>query len=266
MDGQPDPLEASSHQMKCRCHTVLHVVPALRAVYRQADKALQAAETGGIAGFGFNFHRFRGFLALMTDATLNIRGFKIFKGYLGTAAQTALAADLRGVVAQAPLFSPMTPYGKPMRVRMTSAGRYGWVSDRSGYRYEQAHPQGMAWPQIPERVLEIWRDLVSAERMPDCCLINYYGADAKMGMHQDRDEADFSWPVLSVSLGDEGLFRIGNQTRGGKTESIWLQSGDVVVMGDAARLAYHGIDRIKPGTSTLLEKPGRINLTCRVVE
>ncbi len=202
----------------------------------------------------------------MTDETLQIRGFRIFKGYLEAAEQAALVDALRGVVRTAPLFSPMTPYGKPMRVRMTSAGRYGWVSDRRGYRYEERHPEGMAWPPIPEEVLSIWRDLVSAERMPDCCLVNFYDADARMGMHQDRDEADFGWPVLSVSLGDEGLFRIGNPTRGGKTESHWLQSGDVVVMGGDARLTYHGIDRIRPGTSMLLEHQGRINLTCRVVD
>lgn len=202
----------------------------------------------------------------MTDETLQIRGFRIFKEYLDESRQAALVEALRGVVQAAPLFSPMTPYGKPMRVKMTSAGRYGWVSDRRGYRYERRHPDGMDWPPIPEEVLEIWRDLVSGGRMPDCCLVNFYNADARMGMHQDRDEADFSWPVLSVSLGDEGLFRIGNATRGGKTESHWLQSGDVVVMGGEARLTYHGIDRIKPGTSMLLEKPGRINLTCRVVD
>lgn len=197
---------------------------------------------------------------------LEIRGFRIFKGYLEAAEQAALVEALRRVVRTAPLFSPMTPYGKPMRVKMTSAGRYGWVSDRRGYRYEERHPEGMAWPPIPDEVLSIWRDLVSGERMPDCCLVNFYDADARMGMHQDRDEADFSWPVLSVSLGDEGLFRIGNATRGGKTESHWLQSGDVVVMGGDARLTYHGIDRIKPGTSMLLDNPGRINLTCRVVD
>ena len=87
-----------------------------------------------------------------------------------------------------------------------------------------------------------------------------------MGMHQDKDEADFQWPVVSVSLGDDGLFRIGNPTRGGKTESIWLKSGDVVVMGGAARLAYHGVDRLRAGSSSLLPKGGRINLTLRVVE
>ena len=87
-----------------------------------------------------------------------------------------------------------------------------------------------------------------------------------MGMHQDKDEADFSWPVVSISLGDDGLFRIGGQDRGGTTESIWLNSGDVVVMGSSARLTYHGLDRIRPGTSSLLKYDGRINLTLRVVD
>lgn len=120
----------------------------------------------------------------MTDETLQIRGFRIFKEYLDAARQVALVEALRDVVQAAPLFSPMTPYGKPMRVKMTSAGRYGWVSDRRGYRYEERHPEGMAWPPIPEEVLEIWRDLVSEERVPDCCLVNFYDADARMGMHQ----------------------------------------------------------------------------------
>lgn len=202
----------------------------------------------------------------MTGSYLEIRGFRIFKGLLSAPRQRQLVEELRAVVRAAPLFSPMTPYGKPMSVCMTSAGKYGWVSDRRGYRYATQHPSGVPWPPIPETVLSIWSDLVSDARAPDCCLINYYGEAARMGLHQDRDEADFSWPVLSVSLGDDGLFRIGNQTRGGKTESIWLQSGDVVVMGGDARLTYHGIDRIKPGTSTLLDNPGRINLTCRVVD
>lgn len=86
-----------------------------------------------------------------------------------------------------------------------------------------------------------------------------------MGLHQDRDEADFSWPVVSASLGDDGLFRIGNRTRGGTTESVWLASGDVVVMGGGARLTYHGIDRIRFGSSRLLPQGGRLNLTLRIV-
>ncbi len=202
----------------------------------------------------------------MRRPTITIRGFHVFKGFLSPDEQAGLVDDLRDVVAAAPLFSPDTPFGKPMTVRMTSAGKYGWYSDRSGYSYVPTHPAGKAWPAIPDRVLAIWRDLVSKARDPDCCLINFYSEGARMGMHQDRDEADFKWPVLSLSLGDEGMFRIGNTTRGGKTESIWLQSGDVVVMGGEARLTYHGVDRIKFGSSALLPKGGRINLTCRVVD
>jgi len=202
----------------------------------------------------------------MPEPTLTIRNVRIFREYLAAAKQAALVDELRDVVAQAPLFSPLTPYGRRMSVGMTSAGTYGWYADRSGYRYERSHPDGQPWPPIPETVLAIWRALVSDVRMPDCCLINHYRDGARMGLHQDRDEADFSWPVLSVSLGDEALFRIGNTMRGGRTESIWLRSGDVVVMGGAARLIYHGIDRIRPGTSRLLTGGGRINLTCRVVD
>ena len=196
---------------------------------------------------------------------LSVRGFDIHKGHLNAAAQADLVSDIRAVVAAAPLFSPDTPYGKPMSVRMTSAGSVGWYSDRSGYRYAESHPNGAPWPAIPQAILRLWHDLTGLERAPDCCLINFYGEGARMGMHQDKDEADFSWPVLSVSLGDAGLFRIGNTTRGGKTESIWLESGDVVVMGGAARLTYHGVDRVRFGSSSLLPKGGRINLTCRVV-
>lgn len=194
-----------------------------------------------------------------------LRGVAIYPGFLGAAAQKSLVDALRDVVAAAPMFHPETRWGKQMSVRMTSAGRFGWVSDRRGYRYEPRHPSGTPWPDIPQQVLGIWHDLVSRTRDPDCCLVNYYGEGARMGLHQDRDEADFSWPVLSVSLGDEGLFRVGNIERGGTTESIWLKSGDVLVMAGDARLVNHGVDRIRFGSSTLLPKGGRINLTCRVV-
>ncbi|WP_170761075.1 alpha-ketoglutarate-dependent dioxygenase AlkB family protein [Ruegeria lacuscaerulensis] len=197
-------------------------------------------------------------------ARLLLRGFDIRKACLDGAAQAQLIEELRPILKSAPLYRPVTPSGKEMSVRMTSAGPLGWVTDKAGYRYQQQHPKGADWPAIPEPILNIWRDLVSPEREPDCCLINYYGEGARMGLHQDKDEADFSWPVLSISLGDDALFRIGNTTRGGKTESIWLSSGDVVIMGGPARLAYHGIDRIRFGSSKLLPKGGRINLTLRV--
>jgi len=196
---------------------------------------------------------------------LEIRGFRILKSCLDRASQQALVAALRSVLQVAPLFSPDTPYGRRMSVRMSSAGKYGWYSDRTGYRYVERHPDGACWPDIPPEALEIWDQVTGLERRPDSCLINYYGEGARMALHQDKDELDFSWPVVSVSLGDDGLFRIGNTTRGGKTSSIWLGSGDVVVMGGDARLTYHGVDRIRFGSSGLLPKGGRINLTMRVV-
>lgn len=196
---------------------------------------------------------------------LDVRGFSIYEGFLNGNQQNAMLEDLREIVGLAPLFRPTTSRGKEMSVRMTSAGQFGWVSDAKGYRYQETHPRGMAWPPIPASVLKVWQAVGAGHRAPDCCLVNFYDADARMGLHQDRDEADFSWPVVSISLGDDALFRIGNQTRGGSSESIWLHSGDVVVMGGDARLTYHGVDRIKAGTSMLLPKGGRINLTLRVV-
>ncbi len=202
----------------------------------------------------------------VTVPPLNMRGFLIFKGYLESAGQNRMLADLRDVIRAAPLFSPVTRWGKPMSVRMTSAGKYGWFTDRRGYRYIETHPEGTPWPPIPATVLKLWHEVTGLSRAPDCCLLNYYGDGARMGLHQDRDEADFSWPVVSVSLGDDGLLRIGNTERGGSTESVWLSSGDVVVMGGEARLKHHGIDRIRPGSSRLLKDGGRVNLTLRVVD
>jgi alkylated DNA repair protein (DNA oxidative demethylase) len=193
------------------------------------------------------------------------KGFAIYPQALDLAAQQALVAELRAILQIAPLVQPVTPRGKPMSVRMSAAGQFGWVTDRAGYRYEPRHPAGMDWPPIPDSVLKLWEDLADCPRPPECCLINWYGEGARMGLHQDKDEADFDCPVLSISLGDDGLFRMGNVARGGSTESLWLKSGDVVVMGGAARLAHHGVDRIRFGSSDLLKNGGRINLTLRVV-
>lgn len=197
---------------------------------------------------------------------LAIRGAVLHPGLIDAAGQAALLADLRRVVEVAPLFRPVTPRGQAMSVRMTAAGRFGWVSDRRGYRYEPRHPAGGAWPPIPAPVLAIWQAVTGLDREPDCCLVNFYGEGARMGLHQDRDEADFRWPVVSISLGDDARFRIGGTERGGGTESFWLRSGDVLVLGGPARLAFHGIDRTVFGSSTLLPQGGRINLTLRVVD
>lgn len=201
----------------------------------------------------------------LRPADVTVRGAAIWKAWLAPEAQRAMVADLRAVVAEAPLFSPQTRWGKPMSVRMTSAGRFGWYSDRRGYRYIDRHPGGTPWPEIPQNILDLWQRIAPDARSPDCCLINFYGEGARMGLHQDRDEADFSQPVVSISLGDDALFRIGGTERGGSTQSVWLQSGDVLKLAGTARLAYHGIDRTRFGSSTLLNEGGRINLTLRVV-
>ena len=192
-------------------------------------------------------------------------GARVLQSALDRSLQERIVAQLRDIVAKAPLHRPVTRWGKPMSVKMTAAGKFGWISDTRGYRYAETHPSGVHWPDIPKEILSIWKLFVPEARDPECCLINLYDPNARMGLHQDRDEADFSQPVLSVSLGDEGLFRIGEPERSNKTRSIWLRSGDIVVLEGASRLAFHGVDHIKPGTSDLLDKPGRINLTLRVV-
>jgi alkylated DNA repair protein (DNA oxidative demethylase) len=193
-------------------------------------------------------------------------GFRLLKGWLDPLAQARLLAEVDAVVAAAPLFAPLTPWGKPMSVRMTSAGRYGWFTDAKGYRYVDRHPTGVPWPPIPATAMAAWSALVSRERAPDCCLVNLYGAKARMGLHRDADEADFRWPVLSISLGDPGVFRLGGTSRSDPSRSMLLESGDVVVLGGGARLAYHGVDRIRFGASGLLPEGGRVNLTLRVVD
>ncbi|AOG08008.1 alpha-ketoglutarate-dependent dioxygenase AlkB family protein [Bosea sp. RAC05] len=188
-------------------------------------------------------------------------------GCLGPDAQAALVADLRAVAARAPFFQPRMPKtGKPFSVRMTNCGALGWVSDETGYRYQPLHPAtGEPWPPMPDVLTQAWRDLAGYPHEPEACLVNFYAADARMGLHQDRDEQDFDAPVLSLSLGDTAVFRIGGTQRGGKTVSLKLASGDALLFGGEARLAYHGIDRILAGSSALLPQGGRINLTLRRV-
>lgn len=195
------------------------------------------------------------------------KGVRHIPVHLSRGEQVALVDAVREVVAAAPLYRPEMPRtGKPLSVRMTNCGDLGWVTDRSGYRYQPTHPvTGTPWPAIPPKLLEIWQDLAAFDHPPQACLVNFYEDTAKMGLHQDKDETDLSAPVVSVSLGDDCLFRVGETTRGGRTTSIRLHSGDVVVLGGEGRLAYHGVDRIYPATSTLLKKGGRINLTLRRV-
>lgn len=196
------------------------------------------------------------------------KGVRHLPDYLDLEAQEALVEDVRKVVQTAPLYVPAMPRtGKAMSVRMTNCGPLGWVTDKErGYRYQEVHPvTGKSWPPIPDTLLKLWNGVSGYAHPPEACLVNFYSADAKMGLHQDRDEADLEAPVVSVSLGDSCLFRIGQTTRDGRTVSFRLNSGDVVVLGGEGRLCFHGVDRIYPGSSTLLKNGGRINLTLRRV-
>jgi alkylated DNA repair protein (DNA oxidative demethylase) len=194
-------------------------------------------------------------------------GLRIVPGYLDREAQERLLAAVREVIAQAPLYAPRMPRsGQPMSVRMTNCGPLGWMTDAQGYRYQGTHPvTGAPWPSIPNILMEAWTELSGYPRPPQACLVNFYGPGARMGLHQDRDEEDFDAPVVSLSLGDTCLFRIGGTTRQGPTRSFRLASGDAVVLGGEARLAFHGVDRVISGTSRLLGEGGRINLTLRRV-
>lgn len=195
-------------------------------------------------------------------------GVRWIPGYLDRSRQQALVETVRDIVRAAPLFVPAMPRtGKEMSVRMTNCGELGWVTDKErGYRYQPTHPvTGYPWPAMPQELLSIWDEISGWNAPPQACLVIFYDAKAKMGMHQDRDEEDLEAPVVSISLGDTCLFRVGENTREGRTTSFRLSSGDAVILGGKGRLAYHGVDRIYPDTSTLLRQGGRINLTMRVV-
>lgn len=194
-------------------------------------------------------------------------GAGVWSGWFDRDAQRELVESMRAAAAAAPFFTPTMPRtGKPFSVRMTNCGPLGWVSDRDGYRYQPTHPGGAPWPPIPPIVLETWRALAGCPVDPDACLVNFYGAGTKMGLHQDRDEETFAAPILSISLGDDAVFRLGGPNRRDKTLSFRLRSGDALVLGGVSRLAFHGVDRIVSGSSTLLPQGGRINLTLRRVK
>ena len=196
-----------------------------------------------------------------------LQGLRVHAGWLDRDAQTALLADLHAVFSKAPLFTPRMPKsGRPFTVRMSNCGPLGWVSDQTGYRYQPTHPEtGMPWPEMPARLTAVWDRLARYAAAPEACLINFYSANARMGLHQDRDEQDFEAPVVSISLGDTCLFRVGGRNRSDPSRTLRLGSGDVVILEGEARLNFHGVDRIYPGTSSLLPEGGRINLTLRRV-
>ncbi|WP_394693310.1 alpha-ketoglutarate-dependent dioxygenase AlkB family protein [Hyphobacterium sp.] len=195
-------------------------------------------------------------------------GFRYLPGYFDRARQNQLVDAIREAVKSAPFFRPCMPRtGQPMSVTMTNFGPLGWVTDKEkGYRYERAHPEtGASWPDPPESLTDLWDAVADYPAPFEACLVNYYTAASRMGLHIDWDEEATDAAVVSVSLGDKARFRLGGPTRKGKTHSLILSSGDVVVLGGVARRCYHGVDRIYPGTCTLVPGGGRLNLTMRRV-
>ncbi len=191
-------------------------------------------------------------------------GFDLWPGLLDPKAQNGLTRLALDACDAAPPAHYETAYGKAMSVAISSFGPLGWTSDKTGYRYADRHPgTGRPWPAMPQALLDLWAALGDPETPPDSALINLYRGDARMGLHQDRDEADPRFPVLSISLGDTAVFRIGGTSRKDPTKSLRLSSGDVCRLSGPARLAFHGVDRILPGSSELVPGGGRVNITLR---
>lgn len=181
--------------------------------------------------------------------------------------EAALIEAVNAIVARAPFRHLITPGGHRMSVAMTNCGRVGWVSDRTGYRYDANDPEsGLPWPSMPE----VFADLALraadkagfADFRPDACLINRYEPGAKLSLHQDKDELDFNAPIVSVSLGLPATFLFGGLNRSDKTARYRLVHGDVVAWGGPARLAYHGVMPLADGEHPVLGSQ-RINLTFR---
>jgi alkylated DNA repair protein (DNA oxidative demethylase) len=217
--------------------------------------------------------------ARVPAGTVLVPGLIHVPGYLDGAAQAHLAAELAAALAAAPPYTPRMPRtDRPFSVRMSNCGPLGWVSDRAGYRYQPRHPVTDApWPAIPATALAAWEALSGYPAPPEACLVNLYGPDARMGLHQDRDEEAHDAPVVSLSLGATALFRYGGLQRADPTRSLRLRAGDALVIGGPARLIHHGVDRLVPeapdllsgaapgGPPDFLVPGGRCNLTLRRV-
>jgi alkylated DNA repair protein (DNA oxidative demethylase) len=198
----------------------------------------------------------------MAEGAVLLRGF-------AKPSQADLIADIDGIVAQAPFRHMVTPGGHEMSVAMTNCGNAGWVTDRSGYRYDPNDPEaGKPWPAMPASFRAL-AEQAAAETdfsgfAPDVCLINRYQPGARMSLHQDRDELDFGAPIVSVSLGLPAIFLFGGLQRSDKPRRYRLEHGDVAVWGGPARLAFHGVAPLADGEHALMGRQ-RINLTFRKV-
>ena len=197
-------------------------------------------------------------------------GFRHYPVYFTPIQQQLLIDSVKAAILQAPYYQPTMPRtGRPLSVVMSNFGPLGWVTDKDkGYRYEAVHPKtAVPWPRLPDLLGKLWDEVTDFPAPPEATLINWYKEEktSKMGMHVDNDENELRAPVVSVSLGDPAMFRIGGPSRGGPTKGLKLFSGDVVVLAGKARLCHHGVSKVFYGESALVPKGGRINLTMRRV-
>jgi DNA oxidative demethylase len=197
-----------------------------------------------------------------------LNGFHHLPGFFSLEQQRELLSSCRAIARVSPLFTPVMPgSGAKFNYQMTNCGDWGWISDIKGYRYTREHPvTGEPWAAIPEIIRTSAMNLAEAygySLLPQTCLINYYPAGGKLGLHQDNSEKNQTAPIISFSLGDDAVFLIGGLRRSDPTKEIVLRSGDALIMGGEARMAFHGVKKILPKTSNFLRHGGRINLTIR---
>jgi DNA oxidative demethylase len=196
----------------------------------------------------------------MAEGAVLLRGF-------AKSLEADLLAELSDIMAQSPFRHMVTPGGHQMSVAMTNCGSLGWVTDRSGYRYDASDPEtGKPWPAMPPSFRELARQAAAQAGFdgfsPDACLVNRYQPGARMSLHQDKDEHDFGAPIVSVSLGLPAIFLFGGLTRADKPQRFRLEHGDIVVWGGPARLRFHGVAPLADGEHALMGRQ-RINLTFR---
>ena len=196
----------------------------------------------------------------LSPGAVGLRGF-------ASTEEAVLLAALNGVIALAPFRHMITPGGYRMSVAMTNCGSFGWVTDRTGYRYDAIDPEsGHPWPQMPDSFLNLAKSAAAQagfqEFVPDACLINRYEPGARLSLHQDKNERDFGEPIVSVSLGIPAVFLFGGSKRADKPRRIPVTHGDVMVWGGPARLHYRGVMPLKEGYHPFVGRY-RLNLTFR---
>lgn len=199
-------------------------------------------------------------------------GFSLFRRMVAPAMQVRMVELARELCHVAPLITPRTRYGTSFHLRLTSWGKWGWLSDANGYRYERLHPvTQQPWPEIPAEVQTLMLAASAEAGHSDfdlqTVLCNFYDPESgRLGLHQDRSELNKTAPIVTISLGDSCVFAIGGRSQSDPVQEILLDSGDVLVQGGPARTFFHGVMRLMPNSSTLLKQGGRISLTGRTYQ